>query len=100
MSVAYYIVLDKEDVDFETFVDGKGIAQSFEELTLFCSDNNVKSIEHFIDQDLSEFMDELEGIDIPEQTEKWFEAQEGISWAKDLIDKLNSKPPKFPTKKL
>jgi len=100
MSVAFYIELDKEDVDFEIFVDGKSIAHAFEELITFSQNNGLKSIEEYVYQDLSEYVDEFEdmGMDVPEQVEQWFDAQEGITWATEMINNLKEKAPKFSSK--
>ena len=99
MGVAFYIELDKEDVDFETFVDGKSIAQAFDKLTIFSQNNGLKSIEDYVYQDVSEFAEEFEdmGMDVPEQMEQWYDAEEGISWATDMIKNLETKSPEFAT---
>lgn len=96
MSVAYFVVLDKEDVQFDTFVNGKAIAHAFDELTAFCNKNNLNGMEDFVSQNMSEFMmEEFGDIDVPEQEEKWFDAKEGVDWINALIDKLKEKSPKF-----
>lgn len=96
MSVAYFVVLDKEDVEFDTFVDGKAIAHAFDELTAFCNENNLNGVEDFVSQNLSDFMmEEFGDIDVPEQEEKWFDAREGVEWANTLIDKIKEKSPIF-----
>ncbi len=97
MSVAYFIVLDNEEVDFDTFVNGKGIACAFDEINEFCESHELKTIEDFHSQDVSEFMEDFDDLEIPEQEIKWFSAQEGIDWASSLIDNLESKKPKFLT---
>ena len=43
MSVAYYIVLNKEDVAFDTFVNGKQLAKYFGPLTAFCKKKWIKN---------------------------------------------------------
>ena len=98
MSVAFYITLDKKDVDFETFVDGKSIAKVFDELIIFSQSNGLKSFEDYFYQDLSEFEEEFEGLDILEQIEPWYDAEEGISWVTDMINSLKIKSPEFATK--
>ncbi len=102
MSVAFYIELDQEDTDFETFVDGKSIAHAFEALTSFSKSNGLKSIEEYVYQDISEFADEFEGMgmDVPEQMEQWFDAEEGIIWATDMINTLKTKSPAFSSKEI
>lgn len=95
MSVAYFIVLDKEDVGFDPFVNGKAIAHAFDALESFCKQHQLKTIEDFHSQDYSEFMEELDDVEIPEQEEKWFTADEGIAWVTLLLAKLNSAQPAF-----
>lgn len=95
MSVAYFIVLDKDDVDFDPFVNGKAIAHAFDELASFCKQHQLKTIEDFHSQDLSEFVDELDDFEMPEQEEKWFTADEGVEWVTSLLAKLNSEKPIF-----
>ena len=97
MSVAYFIVLDNEDVGFDTFVNGKGIAHAFDELFKFCEAHKLKTIEYFHSQDVSEFMQDFDDIEIPDQKINWFNAQEGIDWAVSLIKKLKSESPDFNT---
>jgi len=101
MGIAIYIELDR-DVTFETFVDGKSIAYAFDELSSFSKENDLQCIEDFIYQDMSEFTDEFEEIDmdIPEQMKQWYDAQEGISWVKEILETLEAKSPKFTTEDL
>ena len=97
MSVAYFIVLDNEEVDFDTFVNGKAIAHASDELVEFCEKHKLKTIEDFFSQDASEFKDEFDDVEMPEKEVLWFNAQEGIDWATTFIEKLNSEKPKFST---
>ena len=95
MSTAYFIVLEDESLGIDTFVNGKFIAQSFDELNVFCKTHQLKTVEDYFSQDASEFMDEIEGMEdfnIPAQDIQWFEAQEGIDWCQTLIKKLNNEP--------
>jgi hypothetical protein len=96
MSVAYFIVLENETLDFDTFVNGKNIAHAFDELVSMCKKYELKSIEDFVCQDVSEFLSgELDDVDIPAQDSLWFEAQEGIDWATSLIDKIRNSAVSF-----
>ena len=97
MSVAYFIVLDIEDVEFDDLVNGKNIAQAFDELSSFCESHNIKGIEDFHSQDVSEFIDEFDDLELPEQEEVWFDAKEGIEWVSALIEKLKDEHPRFLT---
>ncbi|HOY23985.1 MAG TPA: hypothetical protein PK002_12585 [Cellvibrio sp.] len=95
MSVAYFIVLDKDDVDFDPFVNGKAIAHAFDELESFCKQHQLKTIEDFHSQDISEYMEELDDIEVPGRDEAWFAADEGIEWVTSLVAKLKSEKPAF-----
>ena len=97
MSVAYFIVLDNEDVDFDSFINGKAIGHAFDELVEFCETHQLKTIEDFYSQDASEFLEGIDDIEIHEQEVLWFDAQQGIDWATNLIQKLQTENPKFET---
>jgi len=97
MSVAYFIVIKNEEVDFDTFVNGKSMAHASDELIEFCKTHKLRTIEDFHSQDMSEFMEDFNDIEIPEQKIKWFNAQEGIDWASSLIEKLEAEKTKFDT---
>lgn len=55
MSVAYYIVLNG-DADFDTYVSGKSLAKSADELNRFCVANKIRPVEFYLHQDYSEFL--------------------------------------------
>lgn len=97
MSLAYFIVLDKKDVEFDDLVNGKNIAQAFDELSGFCESHDLKGIEDFHYQDVSEFIDDFDDLELPAQEEVWFDAREGIEWVSALIAKLKGERPKFLT---
>ncbi len=40
------------------------------------------------------------GMDVPEQMEQWFDAEEGIIWATDMINTLKTKNPAFSSKEI
>jgi len=97
MGVAFYIELDKKDseLDFEPYVEGKPIAWVFEELELFCKKHNIKAISDYVYQDISEFEDDFDVDDLPQQIEEWFDAKEGILFINNLQEKLLLDKPKF-----
>ena len=97
MSVAYFIVLDNAEVGVDTFVNGKAIAHAFDELTNFCKAQGLKTIEDFHSQDISEFMEDFDDVEIPEPEILWFDAQEGIDWITSLLEKIESQNPDFTT---
>ena len=89
MSTAYYIALENEEVEFDTFVNGKAIAHASEELYELCESNSIKPLDEFLSQDVSEFIDDFEMPDGMEIT--WFDAQEGIDCVLSLVKLIQSK---------
>jgi len=96
MSIAHFIVLDNEEVDFDTFVNGKSIAHVYEELNNFCKKHELKTIEDF--QYFGDLFEDFDVIETSNQETKWLEAKEGIDWATSLINKLESKSTNFDIK--
>ena len=97
MSIAYFIVLENEEVDFDTYVNGKAIAHVVDEIAKFCITHGLKTIEDFHSQDFSELMEDFDDIEIPEQEILWFDAQEEIDWVTTLLEKIESQRPNFAT---
>jgi hypothetical protein len=88
VSTAFYIALEKDDVEFDTFVNGKAIADVADDLNELCESNNIKAIDEFLSQDPSEFLDDFE---LPDDFEiKWYEAQEGLDYFTSLIGLINA----------
>ncbi len=93
MSVAYFIVLDKE-VDFDTMVNGKFLAKESNRIEKIASTLGMKAFDDYVSQSPDEARammeeagvdpDELEDIVLPEQ--QWFDAQEGV----DLVSKIST----------
>jgi hypothetical protein len=46
--VSYYIVLDKEDVDFDAFVNGKAVAKAVDELADVCAKLGLPPLDNFL----------------------------------------------------
>ncbi len=90
MSLAYYIVLEDPDVDFDPFVDGKAVAAIDDQLLAFCRRHDLKAIEDFYSQNPEDLLDEIEEVDMPEQEEVWFSAKAGVSWLNRLLDVLDN----------
>lgn len=86
MGVSYYIVLDKEDVDFDAFVNGKAVAKAVDELADVCAKLGLPPLDNFLamsPDDVEDLLDE--DVDIPECEEAWFAPDEGLK----LIDALS-----------
>ena len=87
MSTAFYIVLEKEEVEFDTFVNGKSIAQVADNIFELCESNSLKTLEYFISQDPTEFLDDF---DLPgEFKHQWYDAQEGLDYFDSLVSLIN-----------
>lgn len=90
MSVAYYVVLDRDDPGFDTFVNGKAVAQALDDLNALCYGLELPTLESFMGQSMEEIEDLLgEDIDLPDGDDgepKWFDPADGIA----LIDALVS----------
>lgn len=98
MSIAYFVVFKDEESNSDTFVNGKNIARVFDDLTSFCKKYSLKAIEDYHSQNVDEFLEDFDDLEIPEQQVLWFEAQEGLDWATTLIKVLKTKPVNFEVK--
>lgn len=72
MSVAYCIVLDREEPGFYTFVNGKALAHD-KKLETLCAQLGLNPLEDFLsmsEEDISDMLDE--DIELPEdEGEQW-----------------------------
>lgn len=93
MSVAFHIVLDQAEPGFDPFVNGKALARESERLEAICRELEIPSFEDFISMSAEDIRDMLdEGVDLPEEEEKWFSADEGIAFARALADYVRANP--------
>jgi hypothetical protein len=87
MSVAFYIVLDHQNLNFDTFVNGKAIAHC-DALETILKKLELKDIYDYVDGDMDDFFDnDMEEDDDFEEEQafdpskyKWFTAAEGIEY--------------------
>lgn len=97
MSVAYYIVPERDIEDFDHFVNGKAIGHADEaSLNQLCEALKVQSLLAFISQDpeeLADFMEDEE-FDMPETLgeRQWFEAADGLATVRALAAHLEAYP--------
>ena len=82
MGAAYYIVLDKHDID--AFVNGKAIAREARRFSRIAKSIGTHTIDDFIsfsDEDLESAAEDfgVEG-DIAPANEQWFVPDEGLAW--------------------
>ncbi len=96
MSVAFYIVPERQIEGFSHFVNGKALGHIREDqLTKLCQRLGVKPLASFYSQvpdELADFLDD-EGfgvIEAPETT--WFEAADGLATIHALIRHLQDNP--------
>jgi hypothetical protein len=88
MGVAYYIEVDKDELDVIGDIDGKAVAKAMDDLTILAEELGLPPLESFMGQSMDDLSDLLgediemeEGID---GAEKWFEPAAGI----EVIDGL------------
>lgn len=85
MSLAYFIVVDHDDPDFDVFVDGKVLTQNIEAVNAVAAGLGHKSFDDFLSQDLSEF-----GME--KTAAEWFDAAEGVAWVTALKEHIAAHP--------
>ncbi len=98
MSLALYIVLESENPDFDTFVNGKSLAKAQQELDAMAVKLGVKPIGAFFsyDEDSRAFLEEEAGIDPAElksaAATKWFAPADGIKTISGLLHAVQQSP--------
>ncbi|WP_028102029.1 hypothetical protein [Pseudoduganella violaceinigra] len=101
MSVAYYIVLDNDEPDFETFVNGKAVAHAADEIDQLCDQHGLQRLDSFMGQSMDEFADMLdEDIELPEGEDgeaKWFKPSDGISLIDAIASAIRKQPDSVPS---
>lgn len=91
MGLAYYIVLDNEDLD--CVVDGKAVAEHLDELDQLCAQLSVTALSHFVGMGSEEITDVTgDDVDIPDLDGTWFEAAAGLVVVNALREYLHVKP--------
>jgi hypothetical protein len=91
MGAAYFIVLDKKKAGLDAFVNGKAIsrdARAIEKITKKLKIADINDFTSFAAA-AAEF-----GVDpdAPGAQEKWFAADEGLTWVLALQKHINEKP--------
>ena len=97
MSVAFYIVTERETDGLDTFVNGKAIAKVSEKaLKKVCVAAGVKSVYDYVSMDPDDLGDFLEDEDVEAPgslpPEQWFPAEEGLNWTTELAEYLRANP--------
>ena len=96
MSAAYFVVLEDPDPGFKTFVNGAAVAKAAPNLNRIARMLEVRQIEEFVSQDLTEYFDEDEEEDfhanVAEPHTVWYDASEGLDWATKIAAYVKENP--------
>ena len=100
MSVALYIVPEREVAGLETFVNGKTLGHS-EDLDRLAERAGVRPLMEFFSQDPAEAeaLFEAEEIESPAEgfaPEQWFRAEDGLKTVRGLLAELATNATKIP----
>lgn len=94
MGLAYFISLDKSDPNFDPFVSGKFIAQDAKRLSKVAASLGLKSFEDYgwvSGGSAADLLGEDFDIDdIQTPPERWFDAEEGLTWVAALRAKIQA----------
>ncbi len=100
MSAAFFIVLDREDPGFDTFVNGKFLSQDSKKLDMVARSLGLRPLGEYISyspeearemmEELGTDPDEIEGMEVPEKT--WYDPQEGLDWIQKVCAHLEVNP--------
>jgi len=90
LSLAYFIVLEREIPGFENAVNGKALAKSSKQLDSIAKENNLPTLRSFFSisaDELTGLADE-HGVSLKQRlpSEKWFSADVGLKTVNGLID--------------
>lgn len=98
MSVAYYIVLEREVAGFDNGINGKAIAHAGDVLEILAKEASVRPLMEFFSASADELAGVAEdhGIDLKGKgvrlpAEQWFPAEEGLKTVSALTDAVESK---------
>lgn len=93
MSVAYYIVPEREIEGFDHFVDGKALGHSNEKaLKKLCEKLGVRPLMEFLGQDPAEFGEFSEDVAGEVAGVQWFDSSEGLATIRALLQYLAKNP--------
>lgn len=96
MGAAYYIVLDREIIGLDPFVNGKAIARESERLAQVTKNLGLRDVNEFVSADPDELLSMAEelGVELPNAPppEAWFAPKEGLNWTSQLESHLADNP--------
>lgn len=96
MGAAFFIVLEKTDVDFDTFVNGKFLSKDSEQLEKIASNLDLPTLEDYVSYSPDEAQATIaefggtEEVTLPDQ--KWFAPQEGLDYTSKLAEHIRANP--------
>lgn len=85
MGVAYYISLDREDVDFDPMIDGKRVAKAGDLLNRIAKENYLPEVMHFFGMDGTDIESLLGESDIPDAG-GWHDSGKGSEYFARLAE--------------
>jgi hypothetical protein len=97
MSSAFFIVLDNPNPGFDTFVNGKALAQSAERLAPIAESLGLRQLDDYVSYPPDEARAMIEDMggdpdEVDIGPEQWFEADEGLTWISRLAKHLEANP--------
>lgn len=93
MGVALYIVLDRDDPGFDTFVDGKAVAKETKNLDAISKKLGIPTFGSFISMSSGDLEGVLgDEVEVPPQTVKWFSADDGLKFIEALTTHILANP--------
>ena len=95
MTAAYFVVLEKPDPGFNTYVGGGAVAKAASNIDRIARMLGIKTLEEFVSADLTEFFDddeeEFHGT-TADVHKVWFDAAVGLDWATRLHEYIENNP--------
>ena len=95
MGVAYYICLDRGNLEAATTVDGKALGRAANDLHKICDELGLRSIDEFVGMsadDVERLVDEKINVLGKQREPMWFTPDEGIACFSKLVEYLRSNP--------
>lgn len=88
MSLAYFITVNPDQTDFDTFVNGKAVAKQVEAVNDLAKQLGVTPLDDFLA--MSEGV--AEEFDIDADVDLWFKPEAGLQTIEALIEHLEQNP--------
>ncbi len=91
MSLAYFIVLDREDLGFDPFINGKFLAKDARRLNKAAKKLGLKRLDDFVSYEEGSAPRLLARAAGANPTQ-WFDPDEGAVWARTLLERFRDDP--------